>query len=344
MTAKEGRPRVWVVVVNWNGCGDTIECLESLLKYAGPLLFGVVVCDNQSSDGSVLRVAEWLGSQGIHSREYTFDGNAFTRVGSHASQVGDERGNRTIIINTGGNLGFAGGNNVGIRYVRALGEYEYIFLLNNDATIGRDCIEAAVDRFADNAELGMVGCTILNKEPPQAVQAFGGASFQPWLARGCVIGAGAPIDRLVDRASVECKLDYIHGAALIIKRECLEKIGPMEERYFLYYEEIDWAIRARRAGFLLGYAPAAVVFHKGGATIGSNSDDSKRSLLSEYYLVRSAVRFTMKFYPHLSLTVLPFLWLKTLEAWLRGDSSRAKVRVRAILGRPGNREQARAMS
>ncbi|HMN75144.1 MAG TPA: glycosyltransferase family 2 protein [Burkholderiaceae bacterium] len=333
-TAKDDQPRVWVVVVNWNGCSDTIECLESLLKYGGPLLSGVVVCDNQSSDGSVVRIAEWLGSRGVRSREFAFDGSAFTRVGSETFDRADECGSQVIIINTGGNLGFAGGNNVGIRYVRGSRGYEYIFFLNNDAAIGPGCIDAAVSRFAENQELGMVGCTILNKEPPEAVQAFGGASFQPWLARGSVIGAGAPIDRSVNRSLVESKLDYIHGAALMINRECLEKVGPMEEDYFLYYEEIDWAIRAKRAGYSLGYAQSALVFHKGGATIGSSSDDSKRSLLSEYYLVRNAVRFTKKFYPHRSFTVLPFLWLKTLEAWLGGDSLRAKVRVRAIMGKP----------
>lgn len=342
MTAKEGRHRVWVVAVNWNGYGDTIECLESLLKYGGQLLVGVVVCDNQSSDGSVTRISEWLGSKGIHPREYTFDGAAFTRLGSHTGEIGDECGKQIVIINTGGNLGFAGGNNIGIRYIRGLGEYEYIFLLNNDAAIGQDCIDAAVCRFTENPELGMVGCTILNKEPPEAVQAFGGASFQPWLARGSVIGAGAPIDRSLTRSLVERKLDYIHGAALMISRECLETVGPMEEGYFLYYEEIDWAIRARRAGYSLGYAQSAMVFHKGGATIGSSSDDSKRSLLSEYYLVRSAVRFTKKFYPRRSFVVLPFLWLKTLEAWLGGDSLRAKIRVRAIMGKPRDHEPVNA--
>lgn len=343
MTMTGDPPRVWVVVVNWKGCSDTIECVRSLLEYGGRLLAGVVICDNESGDGSVQRINDWLDSIGICSGEYQFAEGGFERAGTRTVNIDQQSGAEIAIVNTGGNLGFAGGNNVGINYIRSRGEYDYIFFLNNDAAIGRGCIDAIVTRFEEDARLGMVGCTVVDKEPPQRVQAFGGASFQPWLARGRTIGAGVSDAQLGASFNVEGKLDYIYGAALMIKRECLEQVGSMEECYFLYYEEIDWATRARRVGFSLGYAPTAVVFHKGGASIGSSADESKRSLLSEYYLVRSALSFTRKFYPHLLLTLLPFLWLKTFKAWLRGDATRAKVRIRAIMGKPRDSKTIKAV-
>jgi GT2 family glycosyltransferase len=180
----------------------------------------------------------------------------------------------------------------------------------------------------------MVGCTVAYHHQRDRVQAWGGATFARWLARAAHIGAHAPIDLAPDVQQVEARLDYVLGAALAISKECLDAVGLMEERYFLYFEEIDWAERARRAGFTLGFAPDARVRHKEGGSIGSSADKAKRSLLSEHYLARSAIRFTRKFHPWFLPTVLAYQLVKAAQAALNGDVCRAWVRLRGMSGLP----------
>jgi GT2 family glycosyltransferase len=323
--------RVWIILVNWRNGTDTLECLDSIVANAGDMLAGVAICDNDSQDDSITRIQNWAKSRAICLNEYEYhEGNFKNLIAARHAAL--QQNIEFVLIRTGGNRGFAGGNNVGIRYVQAQSKFDFILLLNNDATLAKDSLEAMVIRFKESERFGMIGCTVVYHYAPQKVQAYAGASFQPWLARAVVLGAHRSLLLQRDVAEVERQLDYIHGASLMIKRDCLEKIGLMEERYFLYYEEIDWAIRAKRCGFTLGYAEKAIVFHKEGGTIGSSSIESKRSLLSEYYLVRSAMRFTSKFYLYFIPTVAIFLVLKTLPTILRGDRRRAIVRLRALVG------------
>ncbi|HMR76964.1 MAG TPA: hypothetical protein PKD61_17715, partial [Polyangiaceae bacterium] len=181
--------------------------------------------------------------------------------------------------------------------------------------------------------IGMCGATVVYHREPASVQAFAGASFRPWFARARHLGAHARLSAPRDRAAVEQDLDYLLGAAMMVSRALLERVGLMDERYFLYYEEVDWATRAKRAGFSLAWAPDAVVLHKEGATIGSSFVPAQRSLLSEYYLVRSAVLFTRKLYPQYLPSVVMYSLVRTLRWLLAGDLKRARVRLKALLGR-----------
>lgn len=328
---EQGSPLVWVIIVNWQRGCDTVECIQSLIDNGEDCLAGIAVCDNASPDESMSFIRSYLEQRAIEFNEYAYVGEVFCAVVAKSNSDAIPSEPKVVLINTGANLGFAGGNNVGIRYATVRENCEYILLLNNDATIAPGCLRAMASRFKHDQNIGLVGCTILDAQARDRVQAVGGASFKAWLARGDVIGRGTAADDIRCPKDVERRLDYIHGAALMIKRECVERVGLMEERYFLYYEEIDWAIRAKRCGFLLGYAESAVVFHKGGATIGSNEVESERSLLSEYYLVRSAILFTRKFYPYFVPTVLIFLLMKVCRTFIRGDLKRAKTKMRAIV-------------
>ena len=111
--------------------------------------------------------------------------------------------------------------------------------------------------------------------------------------------------RVEDLDSRPARMDYINGASTLASRSFLEKIGLMEESYFLYFEEMDWAMRAR-GKFALGYARDSVIYHKEGATIGTNLDRRKRSLLSDQYLSRNRVLFTRRFVPWALPTVFDF--------------------------------------
>lgn len=327
----QSHPRAWLVLLNWRNGQDTVDCLDSILKTADPAVAGVVVCDNASGDDSVQRLREWAARECVAWSEHAWRDGAFspeleTRAGVQVSVP-------FFLVQTGANLGFAGGNNVGLTFVQQYAAYDFVFLLNNDALLTEGSIESMIRRF-DNPSVGMCGCTVVYHHTPSRVQAYGGARYQPMLGRARHIGAGALVSAPRPREDVERQLDYVLGAAMMVSRPCLEAVGLMEERYFLYYEEIDWATRARAKGFRLAYAPEAVVFHKEGGTIGSSATSGQRSLLSEHYLVRSRIQFTRKFYPYFLPSVMVFSLLQISRSLPRGDWSRFRVGLRALLGRP----------
>ena len=151
-------------------------------------------------------------------------------------------------------------------------------------------------------------------------------------AGNLTLGSGVPRSYPIDRAAVEAELSYVNGASMFVSRSFLERIGLMQEDYFLYWEEMDWAARA--AGqFRLGYAPQSIVYHKVGASIGT-SDFGDRSPLSDYYMARSRLKFCWRF----SMRSIPFVTFDIARrAWRwqrRGQRDRALLLLRAIAGLP----------
>ena len=325
-------PRVWLLILNWNNGRDTTECLNSILECRSEGIAGVVVCDNASTDDSVDRIKAWAAALCSQANEFScFEGSfVSSRENEQESLI---EGVPVFLLHTGGNLGFAGGNNVGLEFIRRRGDYDFVLLLNNDAVLTQGALTAMTARMSEQG-MGMCGCTVVYHHTPDRVQAYGGARFNRWLGRAQHIGAGAVVSAPRDRLAVERELDYVLGAALMISRPCLETIGLMDEGYFLYYEEIDWATRAGAHGFRLAYADDAVVFHKEGGTIGSSASKSRRSLLSEYYLVRSRIRFTRKFHFWRLPSVVIFTLLQISRPALRGDFKRTLTGLRALFGLP----------
>lgn len=322
---------VSIVILNWRNGQDTVECLDAVMRFGGGAISSVIVCDNASGDDSVALIQSWAAENGVDFPEYEFVGSVFEPLSARAP-VHPGRPS-FFLVHTGANLGFAGGNNVGMRFASCHVDFDFVFLLNNDALVTSHAVDEMVRRF-DSPDVGMCGCTVIYHHTPSRVQAYGGARYQPMLGRARHIGAGALASAPRASEVVECQLDYVLGAAMMVSRPCLEAVGLMEERYFLYYEEIDWATRARAKGFRLAYAPDAEVLHKEGGTIGSSAAPGQRSLLSEYYLVRSRILFTRKFYPYFLPTVMAFSLLQIGRCLPRGDWSRFRVGLSALLGRP----------
>ena len=320
---------ICLVILNWRNGADTTECLQSIIDSDSKIIKRVVVCDNNSNDNSVVDIRNWAQEKNVPLPEYAWNGSDFSE-GIGLARIGNQSQSlQFVMIHTGKNLGFAGGNNVGIEFLCRNYSFDAILLLNNDALLVAGTVEQMARRF-DDPKVGLCGCTVIYHHTPTIVQAFGGARFNPVFGRASLIGSGFSVNAPRDSIQIESELGYIFGAALMISHTCLDEVGLMEEKYFLYYEEIDWSIRARRKGFHLAYASCAVVYHKGGGTIGSNLDKSRRSFLSEYYLIRSRILFTMKFYPYFIPTVLIFTAAQISLYLLRLDFQRFWVGVRAI--------------
>lgn len=332
-------PRLGVVLVNWNRWPDTIECLESVFRSSIPLR--VVVVDNDSADGSPGRIADWAA--GANSAVAT--SIAFTRFSTPAvskpieyrhlsaidaaSSIPDQAA--LTLIDAGGNLGFAGGNNIGLRYLFRDPAIDYVWLLNNDTVIEPDSAAALVARMDATHNVGMCGTIVRYYHRPEIVQARNGSRFNLLTGQSRGIGEGELASTPFNPRKVARETDFVLGASLAVSRDFFNLVGPMTEDYFLYFEEIDWAYR--NAGrFAIGFAHGAVVYHKEGGSIGSSSTKGQRSLVSEYYLLRSRLGFIRRRAPWL----LPVHWLLALaqiaRRLLRLQPKKALVLLRALLG------------
>lgn len=334
-------PRVYIVLLNWNGWGDTIECLESLFRLQYPD-YRVVVCDNGSDDGSIDRIRDWAEgrldvrvSPGMDARGLSFPPVEKPIPYFEHERAAAEAGGRSgvdallVLIRTGGNLGFAGGTNVGLRYGLAKGDLDYAWILNNDTVSRSDSLGHLVHRMERDPGVGICGSTILDYAAPGTIQALGGAAYNKWVGSNRHLGLFLKYPLEVDESEIEKRMRYVIGASMLVSRRLLEEIGLMCEDYFLYFEELDWATRAKGT-FSLAFASRSVVYHKEGGTIGTKSDPMEKSFLSDYYSLRNRLVFTRKHHP----AALPTVWLGLFVALAnrlrRGQLDRAGMILRVI--------------
>lgn len=306
-------PRVYIIVLNWNGWRDTIECLESLFRLNYPD-YQVIVCDNGSSDGSLEQIRRWArGEIEVEARNPALAELVsppipkplpVVEIGPGKNDVSEgECVPRLLLIQTGKNLGFAGGNNVALRYLLKLGDYDFSWILNNDTVVRPDALSHLVNRMIERPDAGICGSTLLYYDDPSKVQAWGGSIWNTWVARGGIIGNLESATAVPLVSEVERKMAYVVGASMLVRRQFLEKIGLMDEAYFLTSEEIDWATRAK-GQFTLAYAPGSIIYHREGATTGAHREPSLRSSVNEFYCIRNRVLFTRKHRPLALFSVL----------------------------------------
>jgi GT2 family glycosyltransferase len=317
---------VYIILLNWNGWQDTLECLESVFRLQYPR-FSVLVCDNASSDGSIEKIAGWAKGDIISSCRAP-DLERLVRppipkpimvevISSSECTLDRFPGAKLTLIQTGCNLGFAGGNNVGIRYALAQGDCDYVWLLNNDTVVESDALTTMVKAMDANSKLGVCGSQLRSYSFPHAVQTMGGRRYSRWSGRTWPLRKiGTP------RISTEPGApDYVEGASMLITRTCLQAVGLLEESYFLYCEELDLAARTK-SNFHFGFAPDSIVYHKEGASIGSSHSRLNRSTVSDFYQVRSRIDFTRSYHLWFLPTVLTTVILGALQ--------------RAVIGKPRN--------
>lgn len=221
------------------------------------------------------------------------------------------------------NLGFAGGNNLGMR--KATGDY--LFFVNNDTVFTDGLIENLLKRFA-SPKVGAVGPKIHYFDHPGIIQFAGFTSVSPITGRNQTIG-----EKEVDNGqyNTAAEMPYIHGAAMMLSREAIDRVGGMPENYFLYYEELDWCAQIRKAGYTIFYEPAALIYHKESMAV------NKLSHLKVYYLTRNRILFMRRNAAPLHLLAFTlFFSLVTFPRWvcqysLSGSFGELKAFVKAVL-------------
>jgi len=279
--------RVAIILVNWNGWQDTVECLESLLLLNYPD-FRIVVCDNGSGDESLQEIRNWADRNWIRYAEYQCPEAETGGMPSVDPLL--------TLIRIDKNLGFAGGNNVGLRYAMARGAADYCWLLNNDTVVAPDALTRLIERAGQQPRIGICGSTILMHCDRTQVQALGGGHYCRWIGLPWHYGRFTRWHGRVNQQRAEAWMNYVEGASMLVSRQFLDEVGLLCEDYFLYFEEADWAIRAE-GRFRLGYAPGSMVYHKVGGSIGTSCNPAKMSYTSDYFNIRNRLLFTRRYYP-----------------------------------------------
>lgn len=267
-------PRVACIVLNWNGWQDTIECLDALKECTYSDLTLIVV-DNGSTNDSVARIGA-----------------------AHPD---------TLLLQSGANLGFAGGNNIGIRYALAHGA-EYVWLLNNDTKPAPDALSALVAKALTDTGIGAVGSVCYDADAPSTIQAWAGARVNLWIG-------------YVRNSTVPHGDDWFHalyGASMLVSSTAIQDAGLLDEGFFLYWEETEFCLRLRKRGWRIAAAPDSHVLHKLHASTGRNF------VILDRYQTTSTLRILQLHSPAPHLASFLFLAIRFARRLLRLQFARCR--------------------
>lgn len=244
-------PEVAIVILNWNNAPDTIACLESVAHLDYPNT-RILVVDNGSTDGSAARIRQ-----------------------AHPA---------IAVVETGQNLGYAEGNNVGIALALKQ-EVAYICILNNDIAVRPDFLTQLVAEAEADTSIGIIGPKMYFWDPPDMI--FAAGSMVLWdrgtlNQRGIWQREGETGPQYAESAE---DVDFIVGCGVLFRRQVFDRIGVLDGRFYLNYEDVDICIRARQAGFRVRYTPRAVLYHKVSSSLG------QASARNTYYMTRNALLF-----------------------------------------------------
>ena len=238
-----------IITINYNGLRDTCELIESLPL--GSPSMEVIVVDNASKEDE--------------------------------ASIIEKRYPVIKVIRSNKNLGFAGGNNLGIKAATG----KYLFFINNDTLLSHQpsAFDSLISRLESDEKIGMVCPKIRFAWDNNPIQFAGYTPLSRFTMRNRSIGFGE-----IDKGQYDAPhpTPYAHGAAMMVKREAFEKVGFMPECYFLYYEELDWSMMFTRAGYTIWYEPACTIYHKESQATGQNSP------LKVYYLTRNRLLFVKR--------------------------------------------------
>ena len=318
---------VYIIILNWNRAADTIECAESVLELEG-VRYQLVICDNASVDDSMTKLSHWAFSVSSDSK---FGCRVITHANDSASLVQEVHpACSVVLIQTGGNLGYAGGNNVGIRYAMSQPDFEYVWILNNDTIVTPQALTALLTKANIDPDYGIIGSTLLYFYRPLHVQVLAGCRFSTWTTQILPLGEGGLASAATSsvEAEVEEKLDYVTGAAMLVSKAFIQDVGLMAEDYFLYCEEIDWAERGRRSSsraWKLGFASESIVLHKVGA-----SAETGVSTSATMFFYTSKLRYMKRFYPTRYPWTMLMVALQGIKKYVSNQPEQAQAVFRAL--------------
>jgi len=300
-------PKVSVIILNWNGWKDTIECLESLYQINYPN-YDVILVDNNSEDDSIEKIRDYCnGSLKPESKYFNyesgnkpillveFDQNQLrnrqlenqsntvsSKEVSSSSDPSSSSNHKLILIKNDKNYGFAKGNNIGMEFALNVLDPNYLVLLNNDTAVDKDFLVEMINAAEADPEIGMVGSKILKYDNPQIIDSAGHL-----LKMGRIIDRGheEPDKGQYDKAE---NVIGVIAAACLYKKEMLHEIGLFDETFFTVYEDAEFSLRSHKNDWIARYVPSSIVYHKRGKTITKRSVNANMIKLQSKNMLKTA--------------------------------------------------------
>jgi len=286
-------PKVSIIILNWNGWKDTIECLESLYQITYPN-YDVIIIDNGSEDESIEKIKEYCeGKIKVTSKFFEYDTSnkpikiiEYTRQeteagGGKEKEIADLPPNRKLIlIKNEKNYGFTEGNNIGMRYAMKALNPDYILLLNNDTVVDKRFLDELIKIGGSDEKIGIVGPITYLYKKSDVVQETGG-KMSMWSGRR---------KHVIKTNNNKTEVDFVSGVCLLIKEEVAKKVGLLDKEYFAYIEDIEWCTRVRKQGYSILSVSSSYIWHKGSASTGG-----KYSPTVLYYITRNNFLFIKKY-------------------------------------------------
>ncbi len=310
------KPKVSIILLNWNGWQDTIECLESIyqIDYSN---YCVVLVDNASEDNSIKKIKDYCeGKLEIKSNyfDYKITNKPFKIVEFTEKEIMNSElsekpfigtsNKELIIINNDKNHGFAKGNNIGIDFVLKDLKSDYILLLNNDTVVDKSFLDVLVNFGEENQKVGILGPMVCDYNEKNVIQSAG--ALICWKTGRIILLHENELDdgNLSNRIDV----DYVEGCALLIKKELLTDLKLLREDYFSYWEETEFCVRVKKLNYDITCIPTAKIWHKKSKTV------KKITGFYEYYYMRNMFLF-MKEHSKSSDYVIFLLYFFGIRFW-----------------------------
>jgi len=328
---------IGAVIVTYRAEAYIGDCLESLMSAAAAPPW-VVVVDNASPDGTVAALRAWAAGRAGPRRDppWPFEpappppkpvALSEWAEGSETACSTAPRG--LTLIHSGVNRGFAGGVNLGLAALMAEPRCTHIWVLNPDMVVPPEALGAFARAAAHMPHAGLLGGRVRFLESPGTVHTDGG-QLRRWRGGAVSLTLGRSAATPMPPAA---RLDFVSGASLLASRAFVERAGPMAEDYFLYFEEIDWALR--RGPLEIGLAEGADVFHRAGAAIGSGSAGAPQSPLAAYFTWRNHLRFAARWFPWWLPSVYAMAWVQIARRLARrGAWAAVGAALRGLHGLP----------
>lgn len=300
-------PRVTIVILNWNGWEDTIECLESLfqINYSN---YDVIIVDNASEDDSIHKIKKYVNLQRSEFKykpfkifEYTEKESELFKIYKNNLTEISSTENLTLIKNNE-NYGYAKGNNIGINHAIKFMNPDYVLILNNDTVVDTNFLTPLINYAESMNRIGIIGPKICYYAFPDMIQ-VASIKINFWRGNSYLVGDGEIDHGQYDKI---IKTDSVSGSCFLIKREVIDKVGLFNPKYQCYWEETEYCMRANEIGYECVYYPHSKIWHK-----VSKSTNKVKGILT-YYMVRNMFWFMKKYADtlHKVVFILFFFGLK----------------------------------
>jgi GT2 family glycosyltransferase len=344
------KPKVYIITLNYKNWYDTIECLESVLRNDYPN-YQVIVVDNNSPNNSMEYLKAWAeGKIDIWVdprnplRKLSFPPVPKPIPYVYYIREEAERGGNLdlekklegkvpegvttkypiVFIQSGDNLGFAGGNNLGIKYTLAKNDFDSIILLNNDTVIKRDAISNLIRVRLSFGEKAIYGGRIFYYSEPDRIW-YDGGKFNEWTGRVIHLNMEKLKTEIKNNQTIK-EVNFITFCYVLIPKFILDKIGLLDESYFMYVEDLDYSYKVWKSGYKLHHVIDSEVWHK----VGASSGEKEISEFSAYWLMRSRIRFIILRPPYIKkITSIAFLIITRPIRFLFFYINRAKYVINA---------------